>query len=123
MSAYYFGCRRIGEAGHFLYDETNRPVRGRDLERDGLPAIFENALDGVYAPVGPQIEGRALRHLVHGRTIIAFWDRSVDSRPGSNSVFVLSGELTFDEAWAEAQRRFPWVVQRFTFSVVDASKP
>jgi hypothetical protein len=106
----YFGCRRAGECGHYAFTQTGRQY--------GHNEHWIDLLDGMFQPEGPEIEGVARLHHLNGMTILAFWDRSGDSRPASNSAFVLKGKLTFAEALAEAKQRFPWVFERFTFEVV-----
>lgn len=106
---FYFGP--IGEAGHYLWD-----ARGKMLwpERIGPWSLGE--LDGSLQPKGvDQAEGLALLHYVDGWTALAFWDRTIDSRMGSNSVYVANGTLSFDEMVALAKERFKarWDQMRF----------
>jgi hypothetical protein len=54
-------------------------------------------------------------------TALAFWDRSVDDRYGSNSVFILRGALSFEEAVTLAREQFPEVWARFSFTVREFS--
>lgn len=115
----YFGCANR-EGGHYLWMPGMQSVPYH-VQRDHLPGVLQShGLDGSYAPLGPEVEGRALLHHVHGRTVLAFWDRSVDQRGGSNSAFILRGVLTFEEAVARAKAAFPEVWARFTFDVVGA---
>lgn len=113
---FYFGCWR--EPGHFL-----RNVQGGTLHDQTLPADFPcnfRMLDGGFLPPKlPQTEGRAtVVHLNHW-TIVTFWDRSVDRRPGCNSSFVIRGLHTFNEAVEQAQAAFPQIWERFTFKVYE----
>lgn len=115
----YFGCENR-ESGHYLWMPGMHSVPYH-VQRDQLPGPLQpHGLDGTYAPLGPEVEGQALLHHVHGRTVLAFWDRSVDHRGGSNSAFILSGRLTFEEAVAQARAAFPEVWARFPFEVVPA---
>jgi hypothetical protein len=68
-----------------------------------------------------QIEGAALLHHLDDWTALAFWDRSIDSRYGSNSAFLLEGRFTFDEACRVAREAFPRVWARYKFEVVDVT--
>ncbi len=43
---------------------------------------------------------------------------SIDSRPGSNSVFLANDTLTFDQMIEKAKAIFPEIVARFTFEIV-----
>jgi len=103
---YYHGC--LGQPGHYLY----RPPGISSSRRKLTPFGWE--LDGGYAPKGRQVEGRA--RLVHdkGWTILAFWDRTGDTRGNSNSAFLIEGEHTFDEMVAMAQEHYPKVWKRIT---------
>lgn len=67
-----------------------------------------------------QPEGRALLHHRDGWTAVAFWDRTGDSRPGSNTAFLLDEVLDFDAAVDAARQAYPHVFARFTFEVVPA---
>lgn len=104
----YFGCGR--GSGHYTFSETGRSV---PWELDRLLCRFDGKLPpqpelekDLYRPVFSRLGG--LR-----RSSIAWWDRSVDKRPGSNSVVFAPG-LTIEAAdmLAEAKRRFPWVFAR-----------
>ena len=110
--AYYFGC--WGDSGHFMFNRD-----GETAERNAR-AILPPPLrvpDATLTPKGPQIQGVALLHHVEGWTAISFWDRSVDSRPGSNSTFILRGTLTWDEVIEQSRAAFPSVWARFKFEV------
>ena len=112
VKAYYFGC--VGDAGHYLHDTHLRHVRGG---RDSTLLPWDR-IDGKLAPQGPrQVEGQAVLHHKDGWTALSFWDRSVDSRGGSNSNFFFNDTLTFEVALLVAQERFPKVWERFTFDV------
>jgi hypothetical protein len=53
-------------------------------------------------------------HFVHGWTLLAMWDRSMDTRPGSNAVFLMPGTWTEAQMWDEARRQYPHIVKRLT---------
>lgn len=115
----YYG--RWGAASH----------RGHDLYRRGGVSVRSehypfplSMLDGGFLPPGEdQDEGRAyLTHAVDW-TVLAFWDRSSDHRPGSHSTYVLPGELNFEQATALARESFQEMWTKYTFSVVLAATP
>jgi hypothetical protein len=54
-------------------------------------------------------------------TAIAFWDRSSDPRPNSNSAFIARGDLTFEQVVRIARHRYPEIWKRFTFEVVQGT--
>jgi hypothetical protein len=117
-SGAYFGC--WGHMGHFLYDVKGSKI---SLEETNLPWKSEE-LDGRLCPGYSrkpqqqlQFEGEAIVHYRDGWTALAFWDRSFDTRYGSNSVFLLPGIFTIDEAIVLAQKTFPTIWKRFTFPV------
>ena len=114
----YFGCWRA--RGHYLWTRHGQMSARRDLERIGPRNI-----DGDFAPHPtphrngycdcPQVEGTAALHHVEGWTILAFWDRSVDGRRGSNSAFLVYGEHSFDDMLALSRGHFGEVWQRWSF--------
>lgn len=130
---YYFGC--IRECGHFWWmpegadgadykGVLSAPRMARGPERDVLEAL--GPVDGTLAPVNrtdsyDQHEGKALLHERYGVTLLAFWDRSVDKRHGSNSVFAVEGKHDFATMVATAKKAFPGVWSRFTFEVVPCT--
>lgn len=107
---FYFGC--IGQSGHYMHN-THRTVR--DV---GDMPWGRYGKDGRLPPQeGPQIEGEAMLHHRGGWTALSFWDRSLDTRPGSNSNFFFRGTYSFAESVALARTAFPRVWSRFTFAV------
>jgi hypothetical protein len=112
---YFFGCWN-GHVGHYLHDENGTRLYSRDH------LLLPDRLDGLWAPgakgrrypqsTQPQDETQVALHHVDGWTLLAMWDRSVDTRAGSNAVFIARGQRTADEMWAEALRAFPTIVPR-----------
>jgi len=131
MKVFYFGCCR-GESGHFWHLHPDRSWETR-LELEPLGCI-----DGVYAPrVGPDRRARpdlmetrpeapqgqaALVH-VKGWTVLAYWDRSQDTRGASNSAFAVEGEHSFEDLLAAAKEQWPWVFERQKFTVAAYKDP
>lgn len=112
---FYFGCMR--EAGHYLYHPSGGTAYGYSVPND-FPCT--QIPDAVFLPKQlPQDEGVASFLHLNGWTIIAFWDRSVDSRPGSNSVFLARGIMSFEAICAKSREAFPAVWKRFKFPVVE----
>ena len=89
----FFGCHGCfgsrPQAGHFLWRKPGPRSSLTDLEQ----TPWGYALDSKLAPAGPQIEGRALCHHADGWTALAWWDRSVDSRPGSNAAVLVHEDI------------------------------
>jgi hypothetical protein len=131
----YHGCWR--EAGHHLWAAGMRWATWRRSvhERMGHPLIpqpWGDHLDAVLCPgvtyvrehmrtPDEQPEGLGLIHHKDGWTAWAFWDRSVDKRGNSNSVFLAKGEHGFETMKALALEHFPEVMGRFKFDFALAS--
>jgi len=116
---YYFGC--IRESGHYLWDEHCHSA-GR-AERSAIP--WGDERDAGLCPKGHQHEGHAALHYKDGWTALAFWDRSVDHRTGSNSNFFAVGTYDAHTMLALVRERFPTIWKRFGFDVrvVEVSSP
>ncbi len=111
---YYFGC--VGNVGHYLWDQNYC-----NPKMDSLPDDFPTLgkLDGNFITSidSKQTQGEVTYLWYNHYTIIAFWDRSIDSRLGSNSCFVLEGDLGYDEAIKLAKEAYPNIWKRFKFNV------
>lgn len=106
----YFGCHN--GPGHYLWVEGMISTHAHGLPRnfDGLLAP-QNTRKPYIASVS-RLEG-------WGMSALSFWDYSVDSRPGSNSIiFAPSLTITPEEFLSEAKRRFPQVFARIPGDVV-----
>lgn len=115
-TAMYFGCWN-GEAGHFLGSPSGR--RG-SLDRQIDFPVKDYILDGGLLPPNlPQTEGRATLVHINGWTIMSFWDRSVDSRYGCNSTFLIKGHLEFDAMVARCKYHFREIWDRFKFPISE----
>lgn len=124
----YFGC--VGECGHYYWrrGEGGRPYKfrnpGRSLHDEMAAASpWGSSIDGGLFPrnQGPSKQGEA--HTFHrdGWTALAFLDRSVDTRPGSWSVYCIPAILDGPEALAVAREAFPPIFARYTFPVQVAT--
>lgn len=105
-TVYYFGC--WDRAGHAFHAPGNRFL-GRDEEK-ALPFTAAQ-LDTLMCPK-PERVGAAALHHVRGWTVLAWWDRSVDTRPGSNSAIFTCGEHDFGSMLRLLNDRFPTVAAR-----------
>lgn len=120
IEVYYFGA--WGEPGHLLWTPAGR------TDWEAQRALPWPELDGVLAgdpelkdphrrnhwSTDNQPEGRARLHHRDGWTALAFWDRSCDSRYGSNSVLFARGTLSAAEMLALFELHFPAVWRRIT---------
>jgi len=109
---FYFGCWN-GLRGHYLHK-----ARGFEVSIERTP--WGRSIDGMLAPAGPRVQGLATLAHKGGWTALAFWDNTVDQRPGSNSAFLVEGIKTFDEMVAMAKETFPEVWGRFPFKIQPA---
>ncbi len=116
----YFGCGRLPRVGHYVWLPHFRAITHNDPHR-----LWLERNDGNLQPQDTdEREGSAaLVHWGHFTTL-AWWDRSVDQRPGSNSVVLVPGLLglhdvlqRFAELWPEASVRqnrpiepVPWTI-------------
>lgn len=107
---YYFGVWPGSGGGHYLWTP--------DGQRVAIAMTpFGVHIDGQIHPTRDfPCNGHGIVHMKHtqldGWSAIAFWDFTGDSRPGSNSVFVVRGLYTMTPIIAEARRRFPTVWTR-----------
>lgn len=134
MRSFYFGCWR--EAGHHLWHQGSEGHPYKDWRANngllGVSIHSRNPTKGEipwgYSLDGGLLKGRSLRQgeaVVEQRdgwTALSFWDRSVDSRPGSSSTFVFDTLLTPEAALAAAREAFPPIFERFSFPV-DVADP
>ena len=103
----YFGCKD-GTPGHYLWGEGMSSIWSGNLDfLNRFDALLppQRSREGYLATIS-RLEG-------WGMTAMAWWDYSVDSRSGSNSIiFAPSLTITGKDLLAEAQRRFPVVFAR-----------
>lgn len=109
---YYFGC--LGNKGHFLWDrERSANVEGVLKTMPGINPNVLRRIDGTFAPGNPyEPTGLYMESIVPPVRIVAWWDRSVDSRPGSNSALIGYGYDAAEEMLTDAEVLFPSVMGR-----------
>lgn len=104
-------------AGHYF----NESVGGRIVSANERTMPYEVARDGgTFARLVPwtreeakypkreeQPEGRAFMHFLCGWTIVAWWDRSEDTRGGCSAAFFAEGRRPFARMMALAREHFP----------------
>lgn len=118
MKAYYFGC--IRKSGHYMFKPRENYNAIDEKFLDSNPWGY--SVDEKLCPEGPQTEGIALVHYKDGWTALSFWDRSVDKRGGCNSNFLAEGTFSFEEMLAIAREKFPNVMKRFSFKIINANE-
>ena len=116
MRIYYYGCN--GESGHFLWQPNQ--ITTKRPQDSGLPWKH---IDMDLCPQTTPQQGIAKMHQKEGWTAMAFWDKSIDSRTGSNSVFFYEDLLYFDEMIREFKEHFPEIFNRFKFPITEFQCP
>ena len=114
---YYFGC--WDEPGHYLHDPRGRVLRREQVGpfdvygQMGLP-LDERFTPGPHPHGGSGLQDESFVALtyVRGWTVMAMWDRSVDTRPGCNAAFIREGRLSEADMWALARQHYPRIVAR-----------
>lgn len=109
VEIYYFGCWDQG--GHSLFDP-----HGRSSSRHDQCHPFRYC-DGALQPrqqiacVGSGIPLSSITHK-DGWTAWGFWDRTFDTRGGSNSAFIAHGIFTEEQMRSLAREHFPTIWAR-----------
>lgn len=111
MRVYYFGCWE--RHGHYLRDHTGKML---SYSNNDLPW---DQIDGVLCPNDTQEQGVVKIHHAKGWTAAAFWDYSIDKRPGSNSVLFVEDLLDITTVISEFKETFPHIYKRFDFELVE----
>lgn len=113
----YFGCGK-GQKGHYLYAENGQTLHRYGRSGPDYQRRFSN-LDGIFPPQPePANEQDCYRASVTrlggwGYTVLAWWDRSEDTRSASNSaIYVPYLNIAPEIALEDAKARFPWVFSR-----------
>lgn len=107
---FYFGC--WNGAGHYL--------RGPSENMGVAVGPFTlGMLDGGFAyhvrdRSGMFVQDENAVSVTHykGWTVMAMWDRSVDTRGGSNAAFICDGLRSHEEMWKLARKYYPRIVAR-----------
>jgi hypothetical protein len=106
---YFFGC--ANHPGHFLWRSGSNHTLW-DVPAD-WPWKGVCGLDRKYPPQnGSQPLGQATLTNHQGWTVLAMWDRSVDTRLNSNAAFIARGEHDFAAMMDLAREHFPRVLAR-----------
>ncbi len=119
---FYFGC--FENKGHYFFNEKMNKYfeldSGFPFNTGEIDTFFLK--DILFKEHGKSIlekQGESIITHKHGWTVLSFWDRSVDSRYGSNSNFFIKGIFTFDEMLEQCKSTFPKIFSRFKFDVVE----
>lgn len=107
---WFFGNAEAGRSsGHYFYTEPWEKVCELD---EMTPWAYK--VDAELAPKTQnyQTQGLVKRHVKDGWTALAFWDRTGDARPGSNTAFFFNRVLTYEDAIARAKEAWPRIFER-----------
>jgi hypothetical protein len=105
----YFGC--MGTPGHSLYEDQHTTVHPKYANIPGLNQRVLECIDSTFTPKDMK-QGVYNVAVIHPVVILAWWDYTGDSRPGSNSALIGYGYATADEMLDDACKKFPVVMQR-----------
>ena len=105
---YYFGC--IGKPGHHFYLNDTCRIRPEVVD---IPRLNQAVLNSIGSfPPKDRSDGYYNECTVPPVKIVAWWDNSVDKRPGSRSVLIGYGYASAEEMINDAYDRFPSVMKR-----------
>jgi hypothetical protein len=101
----YWGC--WDESGHYYW----HPDRSRFREyTDPLRVPKASQIDGsaIFLP-HPEKPGEGVRTYLPAMniTVLAWWDRTFDSRPGTNAAIIVHGNITSAGCWERFAAAFP----------------
>lgn len=114
-SLLYFGC--IDGVGHHLWLSPYRIVDFNTVRAELMPAVNRDLIQHVDGLFTPDYDNN-INHGLYNESIIppvrivAWWDHSVDKRPGSNSALIGYGYDSAEEIIAAAYELFPAVMNR-----------
>ena len=120
----YFGC--IKDKGHYLwYNEHNRVPDISVLKSLGVEGVsdhFLHCLDETFTWPN-EMQGICKESFVPPFRILAWHDRTIDTRGGSNSALIGVGYTTSQEMVAAAKSQYPSVMQRQTSPLIIKNEP
>lgn len=106
----YFGC--WGDVGHYLWFPNHRHPERDDPRFERNAAGPFPRLDGRLTPRDDTRQSAAAIHHRDGWTALAMHDYTVDKRGGSNSVFVMDSDVSYEGALVYIAEAFPTVYGR-----------
>ena len=106
-TVFYFGC--IRQSGHYLWHPTQGQIRRMDQFQP-----WGNKIDGWVLKDSKAKDDLGVVHSakLHGWTLVAWADRSVDSRHGSHSTFIVEADIAAERLIELAREQWPQVFSR-----------
>lgn len=120
---FYFGC--IGDKGHYFWENEGFHMSWKEEQKvaEIIPCKNYNEVDGNFAPKKTCDQGKYLEYVFPNNTrLVSWWDRTVDSRHGSNSTLIGVGYNSSDEMLNDAVKLFPSVMNRQSRPILWNSK-
>ena len=116
---WFFGC--WGRIGHYLWapDGSLHRHQSARLPWPNIDAVLcpgNRNRHGDFEPKD-QTEGLARLHHLDDWTCVAWWDRSVDKRHGSNAALFVPGTLDMAQALAIGAEKFPSMFAQYTYTI------
>ncbi len=117
FTMYFLGVAPHDEVGHWCWLPGCVDWAAKNASpspwADGVgPIADEGAIRSLWAREEPQVEGLP-RFARKGRwTLMAMWDRSGDSRPGSHAAFAVDLSLSDADMLALCKEQYPRVFAR-----------
>jgi len=104
MTTYYFGCWNT--PGHHLHTPN-----GTTTKQAG--PYTPQTIDTKYPPQNTnQNEHQTTLTHTQNWTILAMWDRTIDTRQNSNAAFLTQGTHTTEQMWQNAHTNYPQITKR-----------
>lgn len=121
---YYFGAWDV--PGHHLWTPSRLRLYPTNKTSTRLP--MDTDLDGSYMflprPESPSIGAITYVQNVHLQyTVLAWWDRTFDSRPGSCCAIVTGGRVMYEEAWERFSYYYPELSTKLSTPVLIEGAP
>ena len=116
--AFFFG-KWDSNIGHSLYGPDGKHFNGWPRDVVEVPWAWQMLDQGFLPTQDRREEGKVYLTHIGDWTVLSFWDRSGDHRPGSNSNFILWGRLPYSAAITMAAGLFPELFKRFDFELTQ----
>lgn len=114
----FFGC--WGASGHYMFTKSKRDIGDVDLRSWEFPMTTD--LDGsrLLLP-NPEREGYGCRTYLPALhvTVLSWWNRVFDTRPGVNSHFLCRGRAGSELMWDIFNHQFQELAKHHTKPIIE----